>query len=700
MWGSRVALLAASALVASSVVAAPAFAAPVAAPPTPGGVSGTITTNAEATPVVGATVYLRSAKADFPIDALTAASVPEFASAVTNAEGAYSFANVTPGRYNVVVAAAGLATPSAGFTAALVRPGQTTTKVDLDLVPSATITGVIKDAGGQPIGGATVFAINNTLYDLVNNWPTNGANLQDVVQAYYTIFGALGVAGWQLSTPGVAVTAADGTYTIDGLAPSATYLVQTVALGHVAPASTTVAITNTGTADFTYPAGATVHGKVTLSDGTPIEGVVVTDSSLIDVADPGLPWPTEAVTAADGTYSITGFAASATPQFSVTKAGVSLPDWQAPVISSATSNTQLDFASPGDGSITGTVTDQFGNPVVNKQVLISGSFSDVTAVTDSTGHYSASGLANDSYIFQLLAIDGVSATPDSVTVSDAAKNVTHDIAATRQARISGYVHNSEGAPVFGAFVSVRSSGGQTLRQGITGPDGSYDIPTLDPGSYTVVAEVRDAAANLPVPLSVDTVGQDQGLDIALRPLSAASVPDAPHATVIPGVESLLVANLVQTGDGGNPITKFVVTVSPGGYKCESSFAACNIKGLRDDTQYTVKITAVNQVGASLATTKIVRTKFTAAVTAIKVKSLKGGKALVTFKAPHTTDVIKDYTLHYLAKGKWQVYKHKATAKSVISVSGLPAKETFKAYITPVLKSGRAANSAYFSLRTG
>jgi hypothetical protein len=127
---------------------------------------------------------------------------------------------------------------------------------------------------------------------------------------------------------------------------------------------------------------------------------------------------------------------------------------------------------------------------------------------------------------------------------------------------------------------------------------------------------------------------------------------------------------------------------------------CIAAGLKDDTAYVVKVVSYNQVGPSKTVTKVVRTKPTAPVTNIKVKSVKGGKAIVTFKAPRSTGVIVDFALHYVSGGKWKVYKHKASIKTVLTVAGLGSKKSFKAFLVPVLKHGRASNSAYFTLKTG
>jgi hypothetical protein len=696
MGASRVALLAAGAVILGSLVAAPALAAP----PAPGGVSGTITTNNEATPVVGATVYLRPVSSLLGQNFTTVATPSDAVTVVTDAEGNYSFANVPVGRYNVVASAAGYATPSPGFTAALVKQGATTIDVNLDLVTSSTISGVVKDAAGQPISGATVFAVNKTLYDAFNNWPGNQLPLDEALRAVYSVYSPLGAAGWHSAAPGVGVSGADGSYTIDGLLPG-TYLVQTAALGHVSPPGATITVGTTGQVNFDYPAGATIKGKVTAVDGSPLQGVAVYDLGLVDQADPVLPWPVEAVTGADGTYSITGFAAGSSPDMELQAAGHTFGNSPLVDIATATSTVEVNFVAPGDGSITGTVTDQFGNPVAGVTVLFSGTLLDAYAVTDANGHYSVDGLANDTYLAQLLPLGGAYADASSVAVSDTTKHATLDFAATRQGRISGYVRNSEGAPVYGATVNARSTAPNAHgASAFTGPDGSYEINTLDAASYSVIAEAHDSAVNVPLSVDASPIGVDQVLDIQLRPLSSATVPGKPKFTVTAGVESISAFNAAAVSDGGNPVTKYVVTASPGSHKCESLNGMCSFKGLNDDTAYTVKVTAVNQVGASAAFTTVVRTKITGPVTAIKVKAVKGGKAVLTFKPPHTTGVIKDYTLHYLVNGKWKVYKHKASSKPTLSVTGLSAKKSFKAYLTPVLKTGRAANSAYFTLKTG
>jgi hypothetical protein len=548
-----------------------------------------------------------------------------------------------------------------------------------------------------------VYAVDVRLAKLLRNFPPAQMTFSDFVTKFFTLTTAIGFGGWLQPSPGSTVTGADGSYSIDGLVPG-TYFVRTSINGRTSPSESLLTLSTTASVNLTFPAGATIMGKVTNADGSPVAGMTISalsPNSGVELS--GLPQPSAAVTQSDGTYSITGVKPGTVDLWPIANNQAYLPDVTVNVPNS-TSVVGFSYSEPGSGSISGTVTNQLGEPVAGATVLISGGFVDGVSTSDANGHYSVEGLSNDTYLLQVVPSSyGEIGDIPNVIVSDATPAAVQDVVVTRLGTLSGHVYGPDKKPVFGAIVTALPTGGagsSHVGQAISGPDGSYVIPSLAVDTYNVTAEAPDWAISTNAPLTIKTNGEYDSLDVNLRDLSFATVPAPPTAIVAAGAESVKASGSASGNDGGNPVDHTNVTISPGNAKCVWSGYFCTATGLKDDTLYTVRVTSVNRVGASKAVVRTVRTRPTASVTKIKVTAVKGGKAIVTFKAPHTTGVIVDYALHYLSGGKWKVYKHKASIKPVLTVAGLGSKKSFKAFIVPLLKQGRASNSAYFTLKTG
>jgi uncharacterized surface anchored protein len=156
-------------------------------------------------------------------------------------------------------------------------------------------------------------------------------------------------------------------------------------------------------------------------------------------------------------------------------------------------------ANAADGSVSGRVTDQAGNPIqgagLNAQPMTGGG--DGSAITDANGDYTIGGLAPGNYrvaaaaagfVFELYddTIDFALAT--AIAVTSGADRPNTDFELSTGGGISGLVTDEIGSPLQGVFVEASfvdgccSNGGAT-----TGPDGVYTILGLAPGSYRVFA---------------------------------------------------------------------------------------------------------------------------------------------------------------------------------------------------------------------
>ena len=184
----------------------------------PGSITGTVTVAATGAPKAGAAVSTNGA------------------STTTGADGTFSLTDVTPGEHVVTVSAAGFAT----MTAAIVVAGGQTATLNFALSPPGTITGHVTDAaGGSPVAGAAI-----------------------------TYQG------------GEVTTAADGSYTISGIA-SGNQTITASATGYdsltktaAVPANASVTVDFALTKTQTWIAGG-VSDSVTLQ---PIQGATVSYS--------------------------------------------------------------------------------------------------------------------------------------------------------------------------------------------------------------------------------------------------------------------------------------------------------------------------------------------------------------------------------------------------------------------------------------
>lgn len=173
---------------------------------------------------------------------------------------------------------------------------------------------------------------------------------------------------------------------------------------------------------------------------------------------------------------------------------------------------------------------------------------------------------------------------DSVSVIDTASSQGGGPDIMVGDRPKGIVASPDGTRVyvtnlFGNTLSVID----TATSQKTGPDiavgtGPYAVAVTPDGSR---AYVTNGNAN-----SVSV--------IALRPAPPHSV------TATAGDRQATAAWAAPTFSGGEPITSYTATASPGGQNCTAHESLmCTITGLTNDTSYTVTVTATNTIGTSI-----------------------------------------------------------------------------------------------------
>lgn len=146
-------------------------------------------------------------------------------------------------------------------------------------------------------------------------------------------------------------------------------------------------------------------------------------------------------------------------------------------------------------------------------------------------------------------------------------------AQTTSGTLYGVVYEPSGAPLVGARVSAINEINGNTRSTVTGPEGSYRIPFLPPGRYTIRASMAGLIDNqitgFPIPLNSTT---------NLVPPITLKSPGAPTPTLAPAVQSSnegsLRAPLVNTNDatrGGNFTKEQVQALPLGGSTDTRSF---------------------------------------------------------------------------------------------------------------------------------
>ena len=139
---------------------------------------------------------------------------------------------------------------------------------------------------------------------------------------------------------------------------------------------------------------------------------------------------------------------------------------------------------------------------------------------------------------------------------------------------------------------------------------------------------------------------------------AGTPPSKPRTpTAVAGNASVVVSWLVPSSNGGQPITSYLVTSTPGSKTCTATApsTSCTVSALTNGTSYTFSVVAVNLVGPSGAAT-------TSAVTPVAgrkpgaptVKAVPKDKALlvtVTKPADHGSSAITEYRVVAKPSGK-------------------------------------------------
>ncbi|HEX9562482.1 MAG TPA: carboxypeptidase regulatory-like domain-containing protein [Gemmatimonadaceae bacterium] len=333
------------------------------------------------------------------------------------------------------------------------------------------------------------------------------------------------------------------------------YTIANVQIGSYSITATHTAY-NPNSTNAVVVAGLTVTANLNLTpQGGSIAGVVTdaTTGAPVSGASVSTQPPTSSVsTNAQGAYTISG-AASGTYTVNASRSGYAPNSVQVTVMAGQTATAGIAL-TPLPGTLSGTVTDAAsGAPIAGASVTTQPATT--TAITNSQGAFTISGVPAGSYNvtashagYSPGSANGVVGPGQAVTVNIALAPVP--------GTISGVITNaSNGAPIAGATVSTVPPTATVT----TNAQGSYTIPNVPPGTYTVNATSAGFNPNS-APAAV-TSSQVATTDIALTPLPGGImgvVTDASNGAPIAGATVTTV-----------PATSSVTTNAQGAYTIQN-----------------------------------------------------------------------------------------------------------------------------------
>jgi carboxypeptidase family protein len=226
---------------------------------------------------------------------------------------------------------------------------------------------------------------------------------------------------------------------------------------------------------------------------------------------------------------------------------------------------KVDFALPRGSVITGRVVDEFGEPIAG--VMVSAMRSTFiqgrrqlrpfnSGSTNDLGEYRIYGLAPSQYYVsasyrpQLMMGASVNVSPEAsaayaptyfpgtanpaeaqkvtLGIGQTAADVNVALLPVKSARISGTALNSAGQPMTGAMVMVmQRNGGMTFMSsaGSVKPDGTFSIPGVAPGEYTLQArgQTDPGSTEIETATGVVTVGSGDVADVQLAAVKPVTV---------------------------------------------------------------------------------------------------------------------------------------------------------------------------------
>jgi hypothetical protein len=400
------------------------------------------------------------------------------------------------------------------------------------------------------------------------------------------------------------------------------------------------------------------------------------------------------------------------------------------VLSPALGRVTADFSIPRASAIAGRVYDELGDPVANARVAayrarMAQGLRHLEPVgradqTDDTGSFRIYGLPPGQYYvaasLRVAPADSVVATtyaptyfPGTGSLAEAQRvslEVGGEGAAEfpllpiRRVRVTGAVFTSGGAPAsaFLNLVSESSELGVPFGTGAaTRPDGSFTIPDVSPGRYTLFASLRDGdpgeATEIPLTVSLDDIvgltlvtarpGTIRGVIVAdagaTRPLPRGiGITARSFRTGGPMTGATIKGNAFEITTPGGPFRLLLHEVPP-----EWSVKRIEIAGL-DATEAPIDLRSQQNVSA-----RVVLTDRVTEVRGVVAASGRSAHSVVVFPQD---------------AGRWSIPRYtratRTDAKGTFSIVGLPPGGPYLAVAVDYLEKGEEEDPDFLSSVTG
>lgn len=500
------------------VVASGTTTANIGLTPSPGTISGQITSVSSGNPLAGASVTLSK-------------NGSIVSTTLTDTQGSYAIASLAPGSYTLQVTAANFQTTSRGVI--VLANQNVVSSFSLSPSPGSAQGQVTNAVSGTPIVGATI------------ELKANGVTVLS------------------------AITDATGNYAINGIAPGA-YVVAGMATNFQNAIAGIIIVSNqTATANLALsPSPGKIVGAVTsLSSGNPIAGASVTllsNGSVISVTLTDDVGAFMISNIAPGSYTLQVSALN----FETLVHGVI-------VLANQTSTSNFSLAD-SPGSVSGAITNAVsGDPIPSAEVAVEWQGTVVaTTLSDHDGNYQLVGLAPGTYVIHVRAADYQSLS-QGIKIT-AALNTDLNIALiANPGQISGTVtETTSGNPISGALVEVQRNG-LVVAFGVTSSSGAYAISGIAPGVYSVSIKEKDHQSFLTGAIVLASLTTTVNAELTLSPGTISGVvtndvsgDPIPNAVVTVDVGGTLVGSAVTNDVGAYLITG----ISPGSYTIKAQAA--------------------------------------------------------------------------------------------------------------------------------
>ena len=443
----------------------------------PGGTAFGTVIDGRRRPVAGAEVSLRpSLPADLMARAREARN-PERIPATTGASGRFEMRNLPAGTFDLTVRARGFAPIT--VPALAIPEGKGATDLGtVQLAPGGAIHGVVVDPQGEPIADAEVQA--------------RGADRDGPV--------------FRESRPGdvgtgSAVTAADGSFTLEDLAPGVALDVIATHPGYGPGGAPGVAVPSETPVRVVLQPVSSVSGHVLGPDGKPVAGAsVALHESPRRLGGAFFQSPGrhlhEGVTDDEGAFAFADVAPGPF-QMSATAPGHQRAELRGLEVKPGQDLSGIAIQLPAGATVEGRVTSTEGRPLADAQVVVADAtvngmlgYSPFRGATDDDGQYRIEGIPPGPHTLEASAEGYRRAVRD---VEAAAEPRKVDFQLDRGLEISGRVVDDGSNPIPDAEIYL-SGTGRRSQSASTEADGTFRLSGLEDGDYGLEAGKRGYSA--------------------------------------------------------------------------------------------------------------------------------------------------------------------------------------------------------------